>query len=198
MTDNSGNLAALVGSRICHDLISPIGAIGNGVELLEMAGAAPGPELNLIAESVGNAQARIRFFRIAYGLSGDQTMGAAEIAPILDSLNAASRVKLHWAPTGALPRAEIRMAFLAFQCCDSAMPLGGTVTARCESGTWTIEAKASKIIKNNKLWGIFNATCGNTDVAPAHVQFALLPVAAADAGRVVSADFQDDCLTVTF
>ena len=39
------DLAALVGSRICHDLISPIGAIGNGVELLMMEGAAKGPEM---------------------------------------------------------------------------------------------------------------------------------------------------------
>ncbi len=46
------DLAALVGSRICHDLISPIGAIGNGVELMMMEGAAKGPEMALITESV--------------------------------------------------------------------------------------------------------------------------------------------------
>lgn len=198
MTDNSGNLAALVGSRICHDLISPVGAIGNGVELLEMAGASAGPELNLIAESVNSAQARIRFFRIAYGLSGDQTMGAAEIVPILNSLNATSRVKLHWAPTEALPRAEIRMAFLAFQCCETAVPLGGTVTAQWQSGAWKITANSDKISYDSMLWDKLNVTHGDTQVAPAQVQFALLPVAAADAGRAVAADFQDDCLTITF
>ena len=65
MTDN---IAALIRSRICHDLISPIGAIGNGVELLTMSASAGGsPELDLIADSVHNANARIRFFRIAYG-----------------------------------------------------------------------------------------------------------------------------------
>ena len=39
------DIAALLGSRICHDLISPLGAISNGVELLEMSGAQMGPEL---------------------------------------------------------------------------------------------------------------------------------------------------------
>ncbi|MEL7098472.1 MAG: histidine phosphotransferase, partial [Pseudomonadota bacterium] len=39
------DLAALIGSRICHDLISPIGAINNGLELLGMAGTAGGAEL---------------------------------------------------------------------------------------------------------------------------------------------------------
>ena len=69
MSDRT-DLNALLGSRICHDLISPIGAIGNGVELLIMDGATKGPEIALIAESVANASARIRFFRIGFGASG--------------------------------------------------------------------------------------------------------------------------------
>ena len=63
MGQSNINLAALIGSRICHDLISPIGAINNGLELLGMSDAREGPELELISESVGNASARIRFFR---------------------------------------------------------------------------------------------------------------------------------------
>ncbi|WP_281982155.1 hypothetical protein [Thalassorhabdomicrobium marinisediminis] len=38
------NLHALVGSRICHDLINPLGAIGNGIELLGLTGVGAGPE----------------------------------------------------------------------------------------------------------------------------------------------------------
>jgi histidine phosphotransferase ChpT len=64
------DLAALIGSRICHDLISPIGAIGNGVELLLMEASGKGPELSLISESVAAANARIRFFRVAFGAAG--------------------------------------------------------------------------------------------------------------------------------
>lgn len=63
MGQSNINLAALIGSRICHDLISPIGAINNGLELLGMSDTPEGPELELISESVGNASARIRFFR---------------------------------------------------------------------------------------------------------------------------------------
>jgi len=48
------NIEALVSSRICHDLISPVGAIGNGIELLESYGAKF-PEIGLIADSVDNA-----------------------------------------------------------------------------------------------------------------------------------------------
>mgnify|MGYP000296592635 CR=1 FL=1 len=48
---NDTHLNDLIGSRICHDLISPIGAIGNGVELLGLTGP-PSPEVRLIADSV--------------------------------------------------------------------------------------------------------------------------------------------------
>ena len=62
-------IAALIASRICHDLISPIGAIGNGMELMALSSGQEqsSPELDLISQSVENANARIRFFRIAYG-----------------------------------------------------------------------------------------------------------------------------------
>lgn len=57
------NLAALIGSRICHDLISPIGAINNGLELLGMSGnRMEGPEIDLIGQSVQNASARASAF----------------------------------------------------------------------------------------------------------------------------------------
>jgi len=79
MALNGSRLNDLIGSRICHDLISPLGAIGNGVELLTMSGTSTAPEISLIAESVENANARIRFFRIAFGAaSGLSQIGNAE------------------------------------------------------------------------------------------------------------------------
>ena len=99
MSDDQ-DLSALLGSRICHDLISPLGAIANGVELLQMSGAAASPEVALIAESVANANARIRFFRVAYGIaSAGQRVGrrvrAIELAPAYVDLAIARFRSLH-------------------------------------------------------------------------------------------------------
>lgn len=78
------DLTALLGSRICHDLISPIGAIGNGLELLMMDGSSTSPEMVLISESVAHADARIRFFRVAYGMAqADHRIGKAEVQSVL-------------------------------------------------------------------------------------------------------------------
>ena len=78
MADSENDLAALIGSRICHDLISPIGAINNGLELVAMSGDVMSQEMELIAQSVENASARIRFFRVAFGSAGGQLIDRAE------------------------------------------------------------------------------------------------------------------------
>ena len=88
----SPDFSALIGSRICHDLVNPIGAIGNGVELMMMDGTAKGPELALIAESVASATARIRFFRIAFGASGDQRIARSDVLSILSVVSQGGRL----------------------------------------------------------------------------------------------------------
>ena len=120
------DLTALIGSRICHDLISPIGAIGNGVELLMMDGVTKGPEIALIAESVANANARIRFFRVAFGASStDQRIGRPEVLAILSDLTRGGRLSIDWRGPADLPRREVKLAFLLIQCLESAMAFGG-------------------------------------------------------------------------
>jgi histidine phosphotransferase ChpT len=81
------DLAALVGARICHDLISPIGAIGNGMELLALSGVPPSPELELIEDSLRNAMARVQFFRIAFGAAeAGQVVSRSEILDTLQGV----------------------------------------------------------------------------------------------------------------
>ncbi|MCL4674724.1 MAG: hypothetical protein KJZ59_01530, partial [Pararhodobacter sp.] len=81
-------LAAMIGSRLCHDLVSPLGAIGNGVELLQMT-QAPTPELDLVSEAVKTAQSRIRLFRLAFGVADDaQSVRPETVIEALSALEA--------------------------------------------------------------------------------------------------------------
>ena len=138
------NLSALIGSRICHDLISPIGAINNGLELLGMTAGQSSPEMALISESVENAAARIRFFRVAYGAAGEQMMGRPEIASILKDLTKGGRLEYEWEPEAPAPRAQVRLVFLAVQCIESSMPYGGKVTIKIDDGRWVLLGSANK------------------------------------------------------
>ncbi|MFQ6552291.1 histidine phosphotransferase family protein [Aestuariibius insulae] len=188
MSDTSqsipSSLVALVGSRICHDLVSPVGAILNGVELLEMSGQGETPEIALIRESVENANARIRFFRIAFGAaSKEQRIGAPEASETLAILEKSGRLKYRWQSEADLSREEVRLIFLLLLCFESAMPLGGSVSVVQRDGGWRIEAEAKKLKYDTALWSSLAAPKGIMDIPASQVQFALLPGLIRESGR---------------
>ena len=101
-------LSNLIGSRICHDLISPIGAINNGLELIEIKGDQVGSEMRLIEQSCAAASARIQFFRIAYGAALDgQIISNRETVQIINGAIQSNRLAVLWHPKGDFPRREI-------------------------------------------------------------------------------------------
>lgn len=198
MGQSNHNLASLIGSRICHDLISPIGAITNGLELLDMAGGMQGPELDLISDSVGNAGARIRFFRIAYGASGEQMLGHAEVTSVLTDVSRGGRLQMRWKPLEPQSRACVRLAFLAIQCLETAMPYGGDVSVTVKDDRWRVTGTSEKMNIDPPLWAGLSAPDALARVTPAQVQFALMPTVAEDLGRPVSTEQADGQIAICF
>jgi histidine phosphotransferase ChpT len=170
------DLAALVAARICHDLISPIGAIGNGVELLTMeAGGATRPELALITESVANATARIRFLRISFGAAGqDQRIARSEVLSILTDLGRAGRLSYAWTSSGDLARREVRLVFLLLQCLETALAYGGRIDVTEASGHWAILAEAPRLKYDAALWQGLNTPQAEAEITAGQVHFALV------------------------
>ncbi|NDR54845.1 histidine phosphotransferase family protein [Aliiruegeria sabulilitoris] len=191
------DLSSLIGSRICHDLISPIGAIGNGLELLSMAGAG-GPEVTLISDSVANANARIRFFRIAFGMaSAEQGTARSEILSILKDIYGDTRTKLDWAVNVDCRRAEAKAAFLTLLCLENALPYGGTITVNRADGRWQFSANSPKLKYDEALWAV--PTNGAPfELSPKNVQFALLPEALARLGRKLSLTRNEGTLVLSY
>jgi histidine phosphotransferase ChpT len=196
---STNNLAALIGSRICHDLISPIGAITNGLELMQMSGAALTPEVALISNAVENANARIRFFRVAYGMaSAQQAMGRTEVVNILKAVSQGARVSFHWAPLDDVPRTEVRLAFLALQCFETAMPYGGRITLSRDENRWAISGTADKLRQTPALWASLQGQGSAIDISPSEVQFALLAVLLEEAGRQISLQVTEHDILMRF
>ncbi len=192
------NLAELIGSRICHDLISPIGAITNGLELLEMVGAVQGPEMELISGSVGSAGARIRFFRVAFGAASDQPLGRTEVVELLKDLEKAGRLRISWNLTEPVPRNQVKLAFLAVMCCESAMPFGGEVQIETQGNAWSVTGVADKLNLDTGLWKGIGSGQFADKLSPAQVQFALLPNTAAKMGRRITAETTATRVTLRF
>lgn len=192
------DLPALIGSRICHDLISPIGAIGNGIELLTMSGVGLGPELSLVSESVANANVRIRFYRIAFGLASDgQGVSRAEIRSILNEMYAGGRLTAVWTVDSDCRRDEAKATFLAILCLETAMPFGGSIRVLREDGRWIVEGTTAKPKIDEAIWGALERGSAS-DVTPALVHFALLPEALSDLGRPLRVERTEDRITLSF
>lgn len=170
------DLTALVGSRLCHDLISPIGAIGNGVELMLMDLAEGSPELALVAESVAHANARIRFFRVAFGATGgpDQTITRGDVSGALSDMVKSGRLRVLWDSPASLSRREAKLACLGFLCLETALPQGGLVKVERGEARWTLTASGPKLRVEAALWEYLSNPMARTEVTPATVQFALL------------------------
>lgn len=193
------DLAALVGSRICHDLISPLGAIGNGVELLTLTDGNTDAEIALINESVENANARIRFFRIAYGASrAGQVVTRAEVMSVLAASARGGRFTYFWQVEGDQPRLEVRIAFLFLQCFEAAFPAGGDIHVTFEDRKWCLTANGPRTKIEPVLWeGLTNPRIRYTHSA-AQVQFAMLPDLLKESRRELELVQLPEQLTVRF
>jgi histidine phosphotransferase ChpT len=127
------DLAALLCSRVCHDVISPVGAIINGLEVLdgeddaEMRAVA----MELIKKSAASASARLQFCRLAFGAAGSLTAaidtGDAENAA--RAVIANERTTLRWDATRRLaPKNAVKLLLNMCLIASSAAPRGGIVT----------------------------------------------------------------------
>ncbi|MDM7458631.1 MAG: histidine phosphotransferase family protein [Paracoccus sp. (in: a-proteobacteria)] len=199
----AGELAALVGSRLCHDLVSPLGAIGNGLELLQMSPefttAAEGPEMSLISEAVAAARARIDSFRMAFGqATGDQRIALGQLRQLARNTPLHGRTEIDLNGPTDVARADARMLLLAVMCMDHAMPRGGRVLIVHHQPGWQVVAECSRARIEPGLWAWIGAGGTPQTPRPGDVQFALLAHAAADAGRRLRAEIDETGAEITF
>jgi histidine phosphotransferase ChpT len=193
------DLAALLGSRICHDLISPIGAIGNGLELLMIESAAQGPEMALIGESVGHANARIRFFRVAFGTaSPQQRISATEVRSILSDLTRGGRLSIAWHSAADLSRVQVKVAFLMLMCLESALAYGGKITVQAEGERWQFDAQTTKLRREGPLWEMLTNPAAAPEVTPATVHFVLAAQEIARRRMALAAEYGTDWIKLSF
>ena len=124
------DLAALLCSRVCHDIISPVGAINNGLELLDEGGADE-DAMDLIRSSALNASVRLKFARLAFGASGSIgasiDTGEAEQA-IKDFVETDGKTTINWHGSRAIvPKNKVKLLMNLFLIAFSAIPRGGEI-----------------------------------------------------------------------
>ncbi len=150
VTLDSLDLAALLCSRVCHDVISPVGAIVNGLEVLEDENDASMRDfaLDLIRKSSRQASARLQFARLAFGAAGSAgamiDLGDAE--QVARGMFQDEKVKLSWtAPRALLPKNKVKLLLNLLVTATNAVPRGGTIDV-----TATGEGDAAAFVLTSK------------------------------------------------
>lgn len=128
-------LLELLSSKICHDLISPVGAINNGIELVEdIGGSVVNEAMKLISTSAQQAAKRLRLFRMAYGKSGaEQGVTLKDMRNTAKDYLSTSKSKLTWGEDEAFHKVgEKKGAFKIVLCLcmlsEDVLSHGGDVT----------------------------------------------------------------------
>ena len=146
------DLAALLCSRVCHDVISPVGAIVNGLEVLEDDNDASMRDfaLDLIRKSARQASARLQFARIAFGAAGSAgaAIDLADAEKVSRGMFADEKTQLAWsAPQALFPKNKVKLLLNLVMIATSAIPRGGvidvTVSGDGEAPTLVLKAKGS-------------------------------------------------------
>lgn len=127
----------LLCSHLCHELVSPVGAISNGLEMIEEFGGEPDSAvLGLIADSATITAQRLQYYRIAFGvLSSGSVRTDEDFKALADGLLKSGKSEIEW-PVGPLlddmPEAHIKLLLNVIGLAANTLPRGGKVIVQTD------------------------------------------------------------------
>jgi histidine phosphotransferase ChpT len=202
----ASDLAAMLCSRVCHDLISPVGAIGNGLEVLadpEQTGMAEFAQ-ELIENSARQARAKLEFARLAFGASSTAgtEIDTRDAEKVAQAYVAGEKSELDWqiAPM-LMPKNKLKMMLNMFLITVGCVPRGGTVTVAAEGppGAERVVIKASgpKTLIPNGVPELLAGTPEDGRVDAQTIQPFYTGLLARESAMVLNLDLADDTVSFT-
>lgn len=187
------DLAALLCSRVCHDLISPVGAIVNGVEVLEEDKDEETQTfaLELIKKSARNASARLQFCRLAFGAAGSAgaQIETGDAENVARGLLEDDKTKITWnLPRELKPKNQVKLLLNMLIVAGGAIPRGGMLTVNPVEGGPGFRISASGL--NARVTAVVAELLGGNPTQPvdAHgIQPFYTGILARDCGLAVTA-----------
>ena len=195
------DLAALLCSRLCHDLISPVGAIINGLEVMEEDKDEETKTfaLDLIKKSATQASAKLQFYRLAFGAAGSAgaqiELGDAEKAA--RGLLEDGKTSLVWKlPRALIAKNRVKLLLNMLMVASGSIPRGGTLTADPIGEGYQVTARGL----NARLGPAAADLLAGSPAEPvsAHaIQPVYTGILARDCGLAISAGVQAEAVVVT-
>lgn len=180
---SSTDLAALLCSRLCHDMLSPVGALSNGLELLA---DEKDPEMRqkcfeLLEQSAQISTDKLKFFRLAYGAAGgfgDEVSSEEPRDLVAALVRANERIELDWAVADArLPKSAVKVLLNLAAIAIDALVRGGTLAVGAErrDGATEIAVRAAgpRVAFDSNIGKALEGTLADSELsgrtAPAHM-----------------------------
>ncbi len=194
----------LLASRICHDLVSPVGAIGNGVELLtEMGADGLEDSLSLLSHSARAASVRLQLFRLCYGAGGSEALISGKmIYEAFNNFIAGEKVSLTWdlmndVPEEDLPAGFFKVLLNAMILARESLPKGGIVKVTKGVGrTMLVEATGDTVIVRDGVAEALAHLVNAEDLTPKTVHAYVTRSFSNHAGTSMTMDVNEARLTI--
>jgi histidine phosphotransferase ChpT len=157
MSDSSVEFASLLCSRLCHDLLSPVGAMNNGLELLA---DEDDPDMRLrvielLADSARASADRLKFFRLAFGAGGGfgETLAADEVKAAVEGLVRGNpRIELGWlVEIPAIPKTAAKILLNLAMVAFDALVRGGQLAVGADQGEVVVRAEGPRIVLDAEI-----------------------------------------------
>lgn len=200
------DLASLLASRLCHDMLSPVGALSNGLELLR---EEKDPEMRrrcfeLLEQSAKASADKLKFFRLAFGAAG----GFGDMVPVAEArelitalLGDSGRIELAWAVAGeTLPKAAVKTLLNLAAIGIEALVRGGTLEVGAElrngSSEIVIRAAGPRIAFDETIGRALDGSLPAAELSSRTAPAAMLHQLAASTGGGLQWHLGDDALVM--
>lgn len=204
---NAVDLASLLCSRLCHDLMSPVGALNNGIELLADETDPDMREkcLELLADSARASANKLKFFRLAFGAGGGfgEAIDTHEAEAALEGVfGPERRIELGWMVTAdKLPKGAVKLLLNVALLAGDALVRGGRLDVGAEDNGKSLElairAEGPRILLDPTLRETLARGSSGDTVEPRAAGAWLAHSLAAEAGGTIQlSDPSDDVLVI--
>jgi histidine phosphotransferase ChpT len=200
------DLAALLCSRVCHDVISPVGAIVNGLEVLEDEKDTSMREIavDLIKKSARSASARLQFCRLAFGAAGSAgaSIDTGDAEAVTRALIANEKISLEWTATRQLlPKNKVKLLLNLCLIAGTTISRGGVITVAMKGeGDDAVLSVTSRGPNARLQHGVPDSIAGHPEggKVDAHsIQPYFTGLVARECGLQVVVGVEPDCISFT-
>ncbi len=192
---NAAEFASLLCSRLCHDLVSPVGSLYNGVELLadETDPDMRARCMDLLADSARQTANKLKFFRLAFGAAGGfgDNIDTREAQAALEGLYSAERrIEVSWQVGGqSLPKGAVKMLLNLAMIAGDALLRGGTLQVASEEQGASIEvavrAEGPRLLLDQELKEVLQGGGDIDSLTPRAASAYLIRLLAEEAGAKI-------------